>query len=315
MQPWLSAAWREIERGGAHGRPQAFCLVHPPGVSVVELRDHLTAVLLCQATAGAPCGQCSSCHQMHLGTHPDLLMLRPEGAAGMIPVDSVRQAIQTAYTTAALGGKRVIQVRPAEALNQSSSNALLKIVEEPPAGTFFVFETALPGKMLPTLVSRLRMIRVAPPEIEAMAQFAMAEGISEADVQLGDVLLAEPLVGLDAPERLVLAKSVLKALHQVKSGEDPQKIATQFQKKDATVVLTTFSRVLMAIIRARTEGQPVLGFQGPYPETHWLIQVLDRVNESRQQAQSNIAVNLPLAMSVLLAAWGFVWTRVQSEVR
>jgi DNA polymerase III delta prime subunit len=311
MQPWLSAAWREIQRGGAHGRPQAFCVVHPPGVAVVELRERLTSVLLCQAV-DAPCGQCPSCHQLQLGTHPDVLMLLPEGAAGMIPVDAVRNAIQTAYMTAALGGKRVIQVRPAEALNQSSSNALLKIVEEPPAGTFFIFETALPGKMLPTLVSRLRMIRVAPPEIETMAQFAKASGVSEDAVQLGDVLLAAPLVGLDAPERLELAKSVLKALHQVNSGDDPQRVATQFQKKDPTIVLTTFSRILMAVIRARTGGQSVLGFQGPYPDTHWLMQVLDRVNESRHQAQSNIAVNLPLTMSVLLAAWSFIWTRVQS---
>lgn len=311
MQPWLNAAWREIERGGIHGRPQAFCVVHPPGIAVAELREHLSSVWLCQA-ADAPCGQCSSCHQIRLGTHPDLLMLLPEGAAGMIPVDAVRHAIQTAYTTPALGGKRVIQVRPAEALNQSSSNALLKIVEEPPAGTFFIFETALPGKMLPTLVSRLRMIRVPPPQIETMVHFATASGASADDVQLGDMLLAAPLAAVDAPEQLVMAKSVLKALHQAKSGDDPQRIATQFQKKDATVVLTAFSRVLMAVIRARADGQPTLGFQGPYPDTHWLMQVLDRVNESRQQAQSNIAVNLPLTMSVLLAAWSFIWTRVQS---
>jgi len=230
----------------------------------------------------------------------------------MIPVDAVRQAIQVAYTTAALGGKRVIQVRPAEALNQSSSNALLKIVEEPPPGTFFVFETALPGKLLPTLVSRLRMIRVAPPAIADLAAFATASGGQAEDVELGDALLSEPLACIEAPERLALAKLVLKALHQVRDGQDPQKIASQFQKKDAKIILTAFSRIVMALIRAKAEQRAVLGFDGPYPDPNWFVQVLDRVNDSRLQAQANITVNLPLAMSVLLAAWGFVWTRVQA---
>ena len=310
MQPWLTSAWQDIARSQAHGRPQAYCLVHPPGLSVEPLRDKLTAHLLCQSADEKPCGHCASCHQLALNTHPDLLSLIPEGAAGMIPVDSVRAAIDTAYTTAALGGNRVIQVRPSEALNRSSSHALLKIIEEPPQGTFFIFETALPGKLLPTLVSRLRMLRIPPPDAETLAAFAAGAGGDATDLTLGEVLLAEPLAAIESPERFNLATSVLSALHQVKSGEDPQKVASQFQKKDATVVLTAFSRIVMAVLHARMDARPVLGFEGPYPDAHWLFQVLDRVNDSRQQAQANIAVNMPLAMSVLLSTWAFVWTRV-----
>ena len=156
------------------------------------------------------------------------------------------------------------------------------------------------------------MIRVAPPAIADLVAFATASGGQAEDVELGDALLSEPLACIEAPERLALAKLVLKALHQVRDGQDPQKIASQFQKKDAKIILTAFSRIVMALIRAQAEQRAVLGFDGPYPDPNWFVQVLDRVNDSRLQAQANITVNLPLAMSVLLAAWGFVWTRVQA---
>ena len=178
MSPWLASSWQLIIEGlDSKASPHAWCIVHPPGVPASQLSDHLVRVLLCQDPVNyEPCGHCVSCRMRD--THPDVLTLEPEGAAGMIRVDAVRDAIGVAYTTASMGGRRVVLVRPADCLNQASSNALLKIVEEPPYGTVFVFQTALLGKLLPTLISRLRMVRVATPSAELFAQTVQSSGIT-----------------------------------------------------------------------------------------------------------------------------------------
>ena len=224
MSPWLDSSWRLVLEGlQFKAPPHAWCIVHPPAVVASELTDQLVRLLLCQnPTHHQPCGQCVSCRIQE--THPDLVLLEPEGAAGMIKVDSVRDSIDTAYTTASMGGRRVVLVRPADCLNQASSNALLKVVEEPPSGTVFVFQTALPGKLLPTLVSRLRMVKVPMPTPEILEQTAQSLGVSHEDMIIAETLLAEPMAVQTSPERLALAKDVLQAMARVRHGEDSQKV-------------------------------------------------------------------------------------------
>ena len=114
MSPWLDSAWRLVGEGlQSKAPPHAWCIVHPPGVVASELTDRLVRLLLCQNPSNdEPCGQCASCRIEE--THPDLIVLEPEGAAGMIKVDSVRESIDTAYMTASMGGRRVVLVRPAD---------------------------------------------------------------------------------------------------------------------------------------------------------------------------------------------------------
>ena len=314
MSPELTAAWKEIRQGllGDH-RPQAWCLVHPVGVNVAPLHDQLVGFLLClQPINGLACESCDGCHFYRSGTHQDLTVLSPEGAAGMIKVDSIRGMIETAQTTGSLGGHRVITIVPADALNVSSTNALLKIVEEPPAGTFFVFQTALPGKLLPTLISRLRMIRVRPPSPEFFETEALHRNLDVSDMYLGALLLSEPMAIIDERDRFELANSVLDVLHQVRDGVDPQQLIKRFAKQEPLVVLIVFSQILEHLIRGEKSALLRLGFDGPLPAAPMLFKVVDRVNEMKLQSLANISVNLPLALGVALAAWGFIWTKVRN---
>jgi DNA polymerase-3 subunit delta' len=247
-------------------------------------------------------------------THPDLVVLEPEGAAGMIRVDSVRESIDNAYTTASMGGRRVVLVRPADCLNQASSNALLKVVEEPPSGTVFVFQTALPGKLLPTLVSRLRMVKVPTPTPEILENTAQSMGVSHDDMLAAATLLAEPMAEKTGPERLALARDVLKAMTRIRHGEDSQVVVKTFAKADALVASIVMEHVCEQLIRAQFDdvSNPVTSaLVGPYPPVTLLYQFKERIVEVRKQAQAGIAVNAGLALGSLFAAWGFIWTRVQ----
>ena len=315
MSPWLESSWRLVVEGlQSKAPPHAWCIVHPPGVVASELTDRLVRLLLCQNPVDhEPCGQCVSCRIQE--THPDLVLLEPEGAAGMIKVDSVRESIETAYMTASMGGRRVMLVRPADCLNQASSNALLKVVEEPPSGTVFVFQTALPGKLLPTLVSRLRMVKVPTPTHEILEKTAQSLGVSHDDMLAAETLLAEPMAVKTDPERLTLARDVLKAMARVRNGEDSQVVVKSFAKADALVASVVMERVCEQLIRAQFDevSNPVTStLAAPYPSVTLLYQFKERIAEVKKQAQAGIAVNAGLALGSLFAAWGFIWTRVQA---
>jgi DNA polymerase III subunit delta' len=101
-------------------------------------------------------------------SHPDLVLLRrawnPETNrhATQIQVDDVRRAIQMFQRAAGCGGFRICILDCADDLNLSSANALLKLIEEPPPRSLFLIVAHQPGRIIATLRSRCRRIRLEP---------------------------------------------------------------------------------------------------------------------------------------------------------
>ena len=101
-------------------------------------------------------------------SHPDLHVLRrlpkPDGKSytSNIPVDAVRKVIDRFGASAAEGGWRVCIVDSAEDMERSAANALLKLLEEPPPRALFLIVAHAPGRMLPTIRSRCRLLSFAP---------------------------------------------------------------------------------------------------------------------------------------------------------
>jgi DNA polymerase-3 subunit delta' len=122
-----------------------------------------------------------------MANHPDILVLthppkdeaeaakRAEGkpfeTKRNIPIDEVRAMQRRLNARPTLGDRRVVIVDPADDLEASASNALLKSLEEPPAGTFFLLVSHRIGRLLPTIRSRCRVLRfpaVSAEEIDAV---------------------------------------------------------------------------------------------------------------------------------------------------
>lgn len=123
------------------------------------------------------------------GAHPDVIVLKPlpataddekkrdEGKSYQvkrnITVDQVRAMQQRLTTRPTLGRRRAIVIDPADDLEKGAANALLKSLEEPPTGTYFLLVTHRPGRLLPTIRSRCRLLqfpRVAEAEMDAILQ-------------------------------------------------------------------------------------------------------------------------------------------------
>lgn len=86
-----------------------------------------------------------------------------------IAVDDVRRLRNFLGLTAVDGGWRVVIVDPADEMNRSSSNALLKFLEEPPSQTMFLLVAHAPSGLLPTIRSRCRTMDLAPLGPDALA--------------------------------------------------------------------------------------------------------------------------------------------------
>jgi DNA polymerase-3 subunit delta' len=97
-----------------------------------------------------------------------------------ITVDEVRRMKSFFNFSAADGGRRVAIVDAADDLNTNAANALLKLLEEPPPGVTLLLVSHQPSRLLPTIRSRCRELRLGPLSAADMAQAMIAAG-SEAD--------------------------------------------------------------------------------------------------------------------------------------
>jgi DNA polymerase III subunit delta' len=110
------------------------------------------------------------------GSHADLLTIervlneKTKRMKTQIAVEDVRRINGFMSLTPAEGGWRVVVVDGAEDLNGASANALLKILEEPPARAILLLVCAAPGRLLPTIRSRCRRLRLTPLADELMGQ-------------------------------------------------------------------------------------------------------------------------------------------------
>ena len=104
-----------------------------------------------------------------------------------IAIDQVRAMQARLNTRPTLGSRRAIIIDPADDLERNAANALLKSLEEPPQGTFFLLVTHRPGSLLPTIRSRARMLRFNPLPASQVEEVLRAE---DASADPADIALA-----------------------------------------------------------------------------------------------------------------------------
>lgn len=202
--PWIEPVLRQAL---AVQRSHALLLHAAPGAGVLPLAATLAQAWLCEAPHGAggqaparPCGRCTSCRLVQARTHPDLLLLLPEEVAlasgwpveldekrkpsRQIRMPDVRRALDWVVTTSGRGQAKVLVLHPGTALNAVSASALLKTVEEPPAGVRIVLTASDPARLLPTLLSRCQQLRLAPPPSAQALAWLQAQGVADAAVLL-----------------------------------------------------------------------------------------------------------------------------------
>ena len=143
----------------------AWLFAGPEGVGRRPAAMAFAAAMNCDVSTSG-CGECASCMKVLRGAHPDVHLIVPEGQ--QILVDQIRGSssergvIPEASRSPLEGRTKVFIFEDAAQLNPSAANALLKILEEPPADVVFLLVTADPDMLLETVVSRCRRIDFVP---------------------------------------------------------------------------------------------------------------------------------------------------------
>lgn len=140
----------------------AYVFHGPEAVGKRTIAFEFAKALLCpqmpQKLGG--CGSCESCTTVETLSHPDLFFLAPEHLMAAeenkreVGIKNVRELRRRLAQSAWRGGSRVAIIDNAENLSREAQPALLKILEEPGAGTVFIFVTSVPAALLLTIYSR-----------------------------------------------------------------------------------------------------------------------------------------------------------------
>lgn len=153
-----------IEAGAKSRLAGTLLFAGPSGVGKKHSALTLAQALVCETDLKeradhAGCGQCGPCRRVASGHSESLMVVSPDGA--QIKIDQARDVLKF-LNLQKLGRARVIIIDQAHLLGAQAGNALLKAVEEPPSGTYFILVSALPNAILATLRSRSQLVRFKP---------------------------------------------------------------------------------------------------------------------------------------------------------
>jgi len=185
----------------------AYIFSGPAGVGKKTVGLAFARTLLCRRGQGDACGECDDCTRSERGLHPDLHIIRPEGAS--IKINQLRAVQDGAAFTAFGTGRQVFLMEQAEKMTLAAANCFLKILEEPPAGIVFILVTDDPAGILPTVVSRCQQYRFNPLSGEEVMQVLTNTGTG-ACYNINSVRVAAELSGgcpgralnmLDGPDK------------------------------------------------------------------------------------------------------------------
>ena len=118
-------------------------------------------------TSIEPCGTCNSCKKIASGKHADIIRIQPSGS--FIKIAQIRELVQILAMKPYEAKIRLAIITDAQTLNEAASNALLKVLEEPPERTILVLIATRKSGLLPTIVSRCQQIGFNPISKENIA--------------------------------------------------------------------------------------------------------------------------------------------------
>lgn len=314
--------------------PQVILLTGPAGVGKQRLGLWLAQRLLCETGADEPCGRCGPCRRVVELAHPDVHWLvplpRPKATETEKQVEEVTAALEDvmaerrqggrwtapdgmaihgiaaarwlqrhAALTAAEGGWRVFVIGRAERLvpqesTPDAANALLKLLEEPPARSVFVLTASEPGLVLPTIRSRAVPVRVKRLGDDKVRAFTDDAGLAASDAAIARARgsIGRLLASDDGARTKALEQA--KAVRDAVTGNAAERAVLALRQPLAQA-RGEFTAMLDALVEVyQGELRVAAGNAGQARRARRALAAIDLVLATREQAQGNVNPRLAL---------------------
>lgn len=235
--------------------------------------------LVCTGNGEKPCGNCLACRKAELGEHPDVRVYTVPKDRKTIGVEIIRAIREDAFLLPSESDKQVFLIENADVMTAAAQNALLKILEEPPASVTFLLLTDRISGIIPTILSRVAVLHTEPlspaqlddfltgrePKAEAMKQsdpkgFAALLRLADGSAGRALTILGSKKEGQEAKE-IAAAEHIIELLAGGTHSELNLYLNGSGQTREALTRLCSFlSLALRDLVAVRTAKNAVCLF-------------------------------------------------------
>jgi len=313
LPTWLAKYVALLSKENLH---HAYLFYGREGLGKKDLLTYISNTILCESTNLVSCGKCKNCKLILSNTHPDLhVILREEGKKN-ISISQIINLREKIYESAFLGSNKIISIPNIESMSRDASDAILKILEEPPKDTFFIMSSNFIHQIPSTIRSRSIEIEVTVPSFNECHEW-LSESYSEnidLGIELSDnrPLVAKYLMDLNILE---LRSTFIKDISGIiKSGKHIVNISEQWCKELETLPLKLewMSYILIDAIKHESanehadvlsDSENITRYLGENSDIFNLHELLNKTNEIWNLFSGDTNLRKEYQLQSLFVAW------------
>ena len=313
LPTWLAKYTASLSKENLH---HAYLFYGREGLGKKDLLTYVSNTILCERTNLVSCGKCKNCKLILSDTHPDLHVILKEEGKKNISISQIINLREKIYESAFLGSNKIISIPNIESMSRDASDAILKILEEPPKDTFFIMSSNFIHQIPSTIRSRSIEIEVTVPSFNECHEW-LSESYSEnidLGIELSDnrPLVAKYLMDLNILE---LRSTFIKDISGIiKSGKHIVNISEQWCKELETLPLKLewMSYILIDAIKHESanehaevlsDSENITRYLGENSDIFNLHELLNKTNEIWNLFSGDTNLRKEYQLQSLFVAW------------